>query len=66
MQHTVKDVGEKTAGGIATGVATYYGTLTVSDVQAYAVIFASLTTGIYYCIIAYKAWKSLNRDKTKP
>lgn len=60
----MKDMGTKTAGGIITYAATYFTTMTIQDMQAYAMIFASLATGIYYLIAACNAWR--HRKKGKP
>lgn len=63
MSSDMKDIGLKTTGGITTYVGTYIATLTIQDLQAYSIIFASIATGLYYLVAAYTTWKHKKKDK---
>lgn len=63
MQDHSRELMEKTAVGAATWVGTYFATLTIADVQAYSIIFASVATGLYYFVQALKTVLSIRKKK---
>lgn len=43
-----------TSGGAVVGVVTYFGALSITDIQIMAAIFAALMTGLYFSFMALR------------
>lgn len=63
QDHSSREIATKTVVGTATWVGTYFATLTIADVQAYSIIFASVATGLYYFVQALKTVLSMRKGK---